>query len=267
MVVPFERAIFKATTAVEGGQRVVYLHASTEARDLQGEKVLVSALETSIPYFLQYGRIDLDHASVTGEIRGSRVNPYAFEIGRPIDARREGDSIFVKAAIWSAKESGNRFTEAADLFWDSLQTNPPVVWYPSIAGDVFDEAPTSENGQPTQVIRGLRWHSIGLSRTPVNQGVNPVSTLPMRAFAKAFKSPSDIADFLTVLGAPHGARSAPVPTGAVKEDPNIEAALRVLATAEPAAGLDRYLDRASDLGIAPESALAVLMALLPIKGA
>ena len=78
------RMLMKAIPAIEGGQRVVYFQATTETRDYHGDRILSKALEASIPYFLKHGRIDLDHASVLGEIRGTRVDPYAYELGRPL---------------------------------------------------------------------------------------------------------------------------------------------------------------------------------------
>jgi hypothetical protein len=198
----------KATPSMEGGQRILYLEASKELRDLQGERILVKALEESIPYFLKFGKIDLDHASVTGQIRGQKVNPYAFEIGRPLDVRvdRNGDtpSIFVKIAVFQSKDgTGNRFTEAADLFWDSLNTNPPTLWYPSVQGYVLDDGPAVDDGKKTVEVRKLQWHSIGLSRTPVNHHVGPASLVPLPIFAKAFGSQEGVEAALRSMGMSH----------------------------------------------------------------
>ena len=251
-----ERMLLKAQPSVEGGQRVLYMEASTEVRDLQDEKVLLSALQASIPYFLKFGRLDLDHASVTGQIRGTYVNPYAYEIGKPLDVRVDGNSIYVKAAIWSSSDKSNRWTEAADLFWDSLHTNPPVPWFPSVAGDVFAEAPVQEDGRPVQEIRGLRWHSIGLSRTPVNPSVGPVSTMPMRAFAKAFGSAVELRRLLTDLG-PQAL------TPKADGDPDIPAILRHLSR-ESAAGATwgELIAAAPSRGFDPTQVAAVAVALL-----
>ena len=252
-----ERMLLKAQPSVEGGQRVLYMEASTEVRDLQDEKVLISALEASIPYFLKFGRIDLDHASVTGQIRGTTVNPYAYEIGKPIDVRVDGKSIYVKAHVWSSKDKSNRWTEAADLFWDSLQTNPPVPWFPSVAGDVFAEGPVSEDGRKVQEIRGLRWHSIGLSRTPVNPEISAVSTMPMRAFAKAFGNAVDLRKLLADLG-PKALDPKKAGDGM-----DVESILRDLAKEHPAcASWDDYLKAAPARGQDPTQVAAVAAALL-----
>lgn len=267
--VQMDRPVFKAQAEMQGGQRVVYFEASTEVRDLQGEKVLLSALEQSIPYFLKYGRIDLDHASVLGQIRGTKVNPYAYEIGNPLDARIQDGSVWVKAAIFSSNDPSNRFTEAANIFWDSLQTTPPVAWFPSIAGEVYSEEPIEEGGQSTQVIRGIRWHSIGLSRTPVNQSVGSVTTVPVRAFAKAFSGLGDLSDLLGILKpikAPQRPNS-PVQSGTgVDFDPAlIQKAIEALMEAVPGSGIDGYLTHARERGVPDDVAMGLFVTLMSKK--
>jgi len=261
-----DRPMMKAHASVEGGQRIVYFEASTEVRDMQGEKVLLSALEQSIPYFLKYGRIDLDHASVLGQIRGAKVNPYAYEIGKPLDARVENGSVWVKAAIFSSANPDNRFTEAADIFWDSLNTNPPVTWFPSIAGEVYAEAAVVDSGMPTQEIRGIRWHSVGLSRTPVNPAVAPVATMPVRAFAKAFSALGDLTDLLGILK-PIKAPQKPFSpvesgTGVDYDSAVIQKAIAALQQTDPKGGLDGYLTHARENGVPDDVAMGLFIVLM-----
>lgn len=261
----FDRPAIKAYPTVEQGQRILYMEASNEHRDFQGERIMASALEESIPYFLKFGRIDLDHASVTKEIRGQRVNPYAWEIGRPLDARVRDGAVWVKAGIFSSNDrSGapNRFTEAADIFWDSLHTTPPVLWYPSIAGDVYqggDRTVGGPEGETVEVTR-LRWHSVGLSRTPVNQSVQPVTTVPLRAFAKAFGSLGELKVALRSL-APG---SVPVSEPLDHRDPDVASILSVINDTPVDAGLDALIEIASLRGIPKEHALATVLALLSV---
>jgi len=244
---------------------VIYMEASTEIRDVQGDKILLSALEASIPYFLKYGRIDLDHASVLGQIRGQKVNPYAFEIGKPLDVRVEGGSIWVKAAIFSGIDGSNRFTEAADIFWDSLNTVPSVVWFPSIAGDVYAEQTIQDEGLPTQEVRGIRWHSIGLSRTPVNTAIGSVTTTPIRAFAKAFSGLADLTETLGSL-APEIRRTGlqkPLTSVPGVDDPVlIRVAMEAFSQASEEGGIDEYLTLASERGVPVEVAMALLVVLM-----
>lgn len=181
------RLFMKATPSLEGGRRVVYFEASKETRDFQGERILTRALGESIPYFLAHGRIDLDHGSVTGAVQGQQVNPYAMIIGRPLDARVSGDSVWAKAEILSLENPASNCVAMADYFWDTLRTRPPIQWYPSIHGLVLnDEGVVDVDGRSTQEVRRLLWQSVAFTQTPVNPAVSPVSLVPLRVFAKAF---------------------------------------------------------------------------------
>jgi hypothetical protein len=181
------RLFMKATPSLEGGRRVVYFEASKETRDYQGERILTEALAESIPYFLNHGRIDLDHGSVTGRVQGQRVNPYAMVIGRPVDAKVSGDSVWVKAEILSLEDPASDAVAMANYFWDTLRSKPPIQWYPSIHGLVLnDEGVVDADARPTQEVRRLLWQTVAFTQTPVNPAVSPVSMMPLRVFAKAF---------------------------------------------------------------------------------
>lgn len=260
------RMLMKATPQIEGGQRVVYFQASTESRDYQGERILARALVESIPYFIRHGRIDLDHASVEGKIRGQRVDPYAYEIGKPIDARPSDAGVMVKAYIYSSKTPGmNRWTEAADLFWDSItETQPPVLWYPSVQGLVTNELGVVADGRPTQEIRGMLWQSVGLSRTPVSPDVPAITTVALRVFAKALGNTQGMTDLLAQLrGFAPPAPAAPVvdPTDELPIG-QVHQVLEALANAPagtPPAVILRDLEAR---GIPQDRALAVMFGLL-----
>ena len=256
------RMLMKATPGIEGGQRVVYFQASTESRDYQGERILAKALIDSIPYFLRHGRIDLDHASVSGEIRGQRVDPYAFEIGRPVDARAADGSVMVKAAIYSSRTPGNKWTEAADYFWASIaDTNPPALWYPSVQGLVTNEAGVVMDGQAAQEVRGMLWQSVGFSRTPVNPDVPALTTVPLRVFAKAMGSALGMSDLLAQLRGSRPLTPAPVQEELLS-DPQLHEVLHALADAPSGQAPAAFLGALEARGIPQDRALAVMFALL-----
>lgn len=195
----------KASTAIEGGERVLYMEASNQARDVQNETILVDALEGSRDYFLRYGRIDLDHATVWQLIRDKKLeadNPYGAEIGRPIDVRvtrgTDGPKVMVKAGIFSSRDPQNKFTKAADWFWDSLQVKPPVAWYPSVAGSLLPGG-RIDHPDGRRVIKALRWHSIAMTRNPVNTSVGQISTVPLEVFCKAMREGGDVASSLGAM--------------------------------------------------------------------
>lgn len=204
---------------------MLYLEASSQARDVQNERILASALMESKDYFLRYGRIDLDHATVWKMIRETKLdpqNPYLREIGRPLEVRisdKGGDPrLFVKCAIYRAKPgASNQFTPAADWFWDTLQCDPPVVWYPSVSGALlgahFEPGP---GGTRNRVINKMRWHSIALTRTPVNTDLGAASTVPLEVFAKALREGEDLSSALAALAGHGGAPTISDPDVALR---------------------------------------------------
>jgi len=252
----------KAIPSVEGGARAVYFTAATETRDHQGDKTLARALTASIPYFLRHGRIDLDHASVTGEIRGQRVDPYAYEIGRPMAAQPAGPFglVDVKAEIFTSKTPGNKWCEAADLFWDSLHTTPETLWYPSVQGVVTNEAGVVVDGLAAQEIRGLLWQTAAFSRTPVSRDVPNVTTVPLRVFAKALGSAQSMGELMDRLrGArPLEASSAPQEL----TNSNLLGVLEALAESPQGRSIAAVLEELEGRGIPNDQALAVMFALL-----
>ncbi|MBW6397037.1 hypothetical protein KPL78_04215 [Roseomonas sp. HJA6] len=179
------RDCLKATPAEEGGERFVYLEASNEARDHQGEVVLAKALKDSADYYLRYGNLDLDHITQLGPKAGIPNYP-TFEIGRPAEVRITGGRTFVKGQVYRGE--GPVAAKAND-FWDSLtKISPPQRWYPSVGGAVVakdTELDPKTKGRRT-VIRQVRWTNIGFSKTPVNLSVPSVSTVPIGALAKSW---------------------------------------------------------------------------------
>ena len=176
---------FKATPAEEGGERFVFLEASNEARDYQGEVVLARALEESADYYRRYGNLDLDHKTQIGGKQGL-ANPYLYEIGRPTDVKVRAGRTYVKGAIY---KGDTPVAAHANDFWDSLtKLAPPKRWYPSVGGAVLDKGPQfdPETRSTNTVVRSVRWTNIGFSATPVNPSVPTVSTVPFGVLSKAW---------------------------------------------------------------------------------
>lgn len=177
--------MFKASPAEEGGQRFVYLEASNEVLDQQGEVVLAKALAESADYFLRYGNLDLDHITQIGAKGGISDYPL-YEIGRPVDVKVDGSSTFVKGQVY---QGDGPVADKANQFWDSLtRLNPPQRWYPSVGGAVLEKGIDTdpETGAKRAIIRKVRWTNIGFSKTPVNADVPTVSTVPFGALAKSW---------------------------------------------------------------------------------
>lgn len=177
--------LLKATPRYENGQRIVYIEASNEKLDQQGEVVLASALKDSADYFLKFGNLDLDHYTIIGAKLGI-PDFLSYEIGRPVDARFERGRTFVKGHIFSGE---GPMAKRANDFWSSLtELNPPQRWYPSVGGKCGPREVELDPKTLTRraIIRSVRWYNIGFSKTPVNADVAEVSTVPMDVFAKSW---------------------------------------------------------------------------------
>ncbi len=177
--------LLKATPKTEGAERFVYIEASNETRDLQGEVVLAKALSDSADYYLQFGNLDLEHYTQIGAKQGI-PNYEAFDIGRPVQVRADKDCTFVKGQI---KSGTGPAAEQANLFWSSLvDVNPPVRWYPSVGGAVMAKSLELDpaTGAKRAVISKVRWTNIGFSRTPVNPNLTTASTVPFGPLAKSW---------------------------------------------------------------------------------
>ena len=204
--------LLKARPFEEGGQRILFLEASDESVDHEGEVVLAKALAASADYYLRYGNLDLDHLTQVGPRveAATGVSHYAFEIGKPVDVKVNGKKTFVKAHIY---QGTGKAAEKANYFWDSItRTTPPVRWYPSVGGKAGPKSTVVRDGRPVQVIDRVRWTNIGLSRTPVNLSVAEVSTVAFGAFVKSW-GPGGL-DIRKALEAGYGTDSAALAGGA-----------------------------------------------------
>lgn len=211
--------LLKAIPAEEGGERFVYLEASNEARDYQGEVVLAKALAASADYYRQFGNIDLDHITQVGPRQGIK-NYAAFEIGRPIHVNVERGRTFVKGAIYSGDAP---VAQQANLFWDSLtKLNPPQRWYPSVGGSVLEKSAAFDPATNSRsiVISGVRWANIGFSKTPVNLTVPAVSTVPLAALMKSLCAGGF--DLTKALEAGYGTDAATLTGGAALRTQSLE---------------------------------------------
>lgn len=182
-------ALLKARPAAEGERRFLYLEASDQGMDHQGEITLQKALVDSADYYLRHGNLDLHHWTLMGPGQGGTPNP-TFEIGRPVAVRVDGKSTFVKAELYRQKKGSPLTPQVvnANMVWDSMTAqDPPMRWYPSVGGAVLAKAIVvhPETGQKVPVITKVRWNNLALDRCPVNKTVGTASTMPVGVFAKS----------------------------------------------------------------------------------
>lgn len=177
-------SLLKATPAEEAGERFIYIEASNEGIDQQGEIVLSKALADSAEYYKRYGNVDLEHFTILGPKAGIQ-NPMQYEIGKPVDVRIENRRTFVKAQLYTGQSD---LARNANMVWESMTAiSPPARWYPSVGGSVLEKSTEFDPESQTRVvaIKAVRWANIGLSRTPVNQHVPTASASPVGVFAKS----------------------------------------------------------------------------------
>lgn len=201
----------KAMPAEEAGRRFVYVEASNETLDQQGEVVMSKALAESAGYFEQFGNLDIDHITQVGAKQG--IPDYTlYEIGRPVEVRCSGNRTFVKGEIYSGSGAA---CERANQFWSSLtEISPPARWYPSVGGAVLGKSVgvDPDGGGRRAFITKVRWTNIGFSKTPVNQAVPTAQTVPYEVFAKCWSASG--LDFAKALTAGYGTDSAGLTGGA-----------------------------------------------------
>ena len=176
--------MLKASPVEEGGKRYLYIEASNEKVDRQGEIVLQKALAESSDFYLRHGNVDLVHFSIMGPKAGI-PNYMEYEIGKPVSVNVDGSRTFVKSELYSGNSA---MAHNANMVWDSLtRQSPPKRWYPSVGGAVLSKSIKMDpkTGDRIGVVDKVRWSNIGLTSTPVNGEVPEVSTVPVGVFAKS----------------------------------------------------------------------------------
>lgn len=177
--------MLKATPATEGDDRIIYVEASKESKDIEGEIVLAKALKESAEYFLKFGVLDLDHKSMPSVAQKMGLVPEEWQIGQPLDVKFSGDTTIVKAKLYSGDTD---LAIKANNVWDGLtKLNPPARYYASVGGAVLGrEVRLDPNtGDRTPVITKTRWNNLALSQTPVHDGLDVASSAPIGVFAKS----------------------------------------------------------------------------------
>ena len=181
--------LMKARPCSEGGERIIYVEASSEAKDQEGEIVLARALRDSLDTFMKFGVLDLDHKSmpsVAAKYGIAQEDCPKWIVGQPVSVRFDGNKTLVKARL---RQGDTPLAEQANMVWDGLtKLNPPDRYYACVGGSVLAREIRIDpaNGDRVPVITKTRWSNLALSLQPVNQHLGAASTVPIGAFAKSF---------------------------------------------------------------------------------
>lgn len=208
--------LLKATPRSENGERFIYFEASNETVDQQGERVLAQALAASAELFRRHGNIDIDHET---QLR-RQPDWMLYEIGRPVDVQVDGPRTFVKAQLY---QGDTELARNANRVWESLtQLTPPARWYPSVGGAVLEKGYEIDPDSKARValIKQVRWTNVALSRTPVNQAVPTVQTVPVGALTKSW-TPAGL-NWAKALEAGYGTDSAQLTEGAALRQQSLD---------------------------------------------
>lgn len=156
----------------EGGKWNVYLQASNETEDQQGEKVLQKALEEQKNFFLSHGILSWDH-------QHRMTNDPNFIIGEPTDVSfTSKNETLVKGFLY--KEN-----KVAQGVFQNLMSQSSRFGA-SIGGYVLHKGKGN-------VIDRIYWSECAITHKPVNDGtLGTVSVIPFKEFAKALMAGSGV---------------------------------------------------------------------------
>lgn len=213
--------LMKSTAREEGGRRILYIEASNEDVDHQGEVVLQKALEASKDHFLRHGNIDIGHFTLLGPKAGI-PNYLEYEVGKPLEVGVVGSKTFVKAELYSGDSAMAR---NANMVWESMtKQTPPARWYASVGGGVLAKSikidPLTKNRIP--VVSQVRWNNLALDRNPVNKTVGEVSLAPVGTFVKSLGGFS----LAKTLTAGYGTDSAALEGGAALREQSLDGKIK-----------------------------------------
>jgi hypothetical protein len=168
--------IVKARPPDATGRRIVEVEASCEEEDSEGDVILQQGLLDSAASFVATGHLDIDHISEIGYHIGI-PDPASYIVGRPLEVKAlPGKRTSVVGEIRRSLDGvHNPQRHRYDDLWESLQSEPPVMWYASVFGfplpgavvDCSNGACTA--GSPKRfIIKAMDWRSLAFTRNPVN---------------------------------------------------------------------------------------------------
>jgi len=169
--------LIKARPQETGGRRLVEVQASNEAEDWDGDCVLQEALVKGAAGFIASGHLDIDHMSEFGARMGI-PDPASYVVGRPLEVKAlsNRDTFVLGEISKSLDGTSDPARRQCDMFWESLQRDPPVAWFSSIYGFPTDMVDCSAGecpaGGPARfIIKSIDWRSLAFTRTPKNEAL------------------------------------------------------------------------------------------------
>lgn len=166
---PLDSVLIKGVE--ENGKWIIYLQASNEMKDQDGETVETNALKKAADYFMSHGVLSWDHKHKVTHDPG-------FIIGEPLDVRftSKGETL-VKGFLYKSND-------IAQKVWKNLESGARRIGA-SIGGGILQKAEST--------IKQVIWDETALTHKPVNDGtLGLVQVVPFAAFAKALMAGSGV---------------------------------------------------------------------------
>ena len=186
---------------IEKGRRTIWVEASNQEPDSEGDVILQSALLGSAEYFLEQGHIDIDHISEIGARLSPPVrDPGAFIIGKPISVEDAGGGR--TAVVWELGKGAK-----AEEFWSSLLSGEGLPWRASIYGFPLDGGITEcqssycTMGATRYLVKAIQWKSLAMTQHPVNDAIRGAAKVVsakafIKSLSKAAHAQSNLPDTL-----------------------------------------------------------------------
>ncbi len=185
---PFGEVLVKGVE--EDGRWVVYLEASNEIEDQDGETVDMAALEKAADYYLSHGILSWDH-------KHKQNNDPESIIGEPLEVKFTDDKrTLVKGWLY-------QHNDKAKKVWNNIRSGAERLGS-SIGGGILRKA--------SDRIRRVVWDEVAITHKPINDGtLGSVSMIPFSAFAKAIsysEGGTSLEEFVKALTAGSGVDAA-----------------------------------------------------------
>ena len=173
----FSNAIIKAD---KDDPTIIYLEASNEQEDQQGEIVLCKALEEETENFLAKGVISWDHQHKL------QKDP-AFIIGEPLDVKfTKSKQSLIKSKLYEKSD----YAQAVIKMVASGSTRLGA----SIGGNIISKSQVYKEAinKAVPVIEKLKWDEVAITHKPVNMGTyGNVTYTKFNDFGKSFAFADD----------------------------------------------------------------------------
>ncbi|MDR1351672.1 MAG: hypothetical protein LBK05_00190 [Treponema sp.] len=187
------------------GNVIFTVEASNENLDLEGQRVLQSALLSTKDYFLKSGVVSKDHKHRKMNADGTFEIDEDYVIGEPLDVFTNGTSTLVKGKLYPKNQYAKKFIDLLDQGSSRVRA--------SVGGLIPRVKKTLENGRKVGQVVSVLWDDIALTIAPVNPTVEPAAS-----FAKSLSS----FEFVKALSAGYGSDSASFTGGRALQKEDVE---------------------------------------------